>query len=460
MKRINFDQIYSGASPEEIKTDLTPLVDFQTDGMPLEELTRLINQNLVPHFANYDHSAFHSLYNFFPEEGARLGAEIALKYNQGVTNWIVSPGAVMLEELSCKALCRLFKLKSTADATYYYCGTYSNQSALFLALHWTAEKHGFDFSKKGLQGFKDPTRLVALTSSDAHFSLRHALRIMGLGDDSLISIPVDSNRKMNPRALEKTVHDLKEEKDIFCIVATAGTTSTGSIDPLSQIADICEKAEIWLHVDAAYGLAYSLIPDRKQLFAGLDRADSITWDPHKQFGVPIPNSLLFVKWAENLYRNAIFSDYFNRADDPEPNPGLKSPPTTRPLSALPVVTTIKFLGLKKIICRLEHHIKVIQETAKIIANDNEIELILTPELGILCMRLKPMGFPSDQLDQLQQYIFDEIKAEGTRAVSLTKLDNQKVLRIVVLNQNVTTESILQSIAEFRIIADKFKSLKK
>ncbi|MHA2346717.1 MAG: pyridoxal phosphate-dependent decarboxylase family protein [Candidatus Hodarchaeales archaeon] len=455
MKGKNTDQIYSRASPDQIKTDLLPLVEFQDEGMSLESLNDLIHQNLVPHFANYEHPAFHSLYNFFPEKGAKLGAKIALKYNQGVTNWIVSPGAVMLEELSCKALCHLFNLSPTADATFYYCGTYSNQSALYLALHWTAERHGFDFSKKGLQGFKDPTRLVAITSVDAHFSLKHALRIMGLGDESLVTIPVEFSRKMNTHILKKTIQNLKEEKDIFCVVATAGTTSTGSIDPLSPIADICKKYGIWFHVDAAYGLAYSLIPDRKEFFTGLDRADSITWDPHKQFGVPIPNSLLFVKREKDLYRNAIFSDYFNRADDPEPNPGLKSPPTTRPFSALPVVTTIKYLGLKKVIERLQHHVDVIEKTAKLLGKESDIELFHRPELGILCFRVNPPGFQPDHLDRLQQYIFDEVKAEGKRAISMTKLDNRKVLRIVVLNQNVTPESILQSITKFRTISNKY-----
>ncbi|MHA2306170.1 MAG: pyridoxal phosphate-dependent decarboxylase family protein, partial [Candidatus Hodarchaeales archaeon] len=397
MDRNNADLIYSGASVEQIKTDLLSLVDFQPKGISLEALNQLISNKLIPHLTDYEHPAFHSLYNFFPEKGANLGAEIALKYNQGVTNWIVSPGGAMLEELCCKALCRLFSLAPTADATFFYCGTYSNQSAMYLALHRAAEKNGFDFGNKGLQGFDDPSRLVAVTSSEAHFSLRHALRIMGLGDASLILIPVDSNRRMSIESLRNIPQDLQGEKEVFIVVATAGTTSTGAVDHLMPIADICDEFKTWLHVDAAYGLAYSLIPECKHLFAGIDRADSITWDPHKQFGVPIPNSLLFVKNAENLYRNAIYSDYFNRANDPEPNPGLKSPPTTRPFSALPIVTSIKFLGLKKVVERLQHHVQVISQAAHTLAKYPDIELCHTPQLGVLCLRIKPEFFPSDQL---------------------------------------------------------------
>ena len=106
--------------------------------------------------------------------------------------------------------------------------------------------------------------------------------------------------------------------------------------------------------------------------------------------------------------------------------------------------------------RLQYHINVIENSVELLSKEKDIAIVHTPELGILCLRFKPVGFPLDQLDQLHQFIFDEIKTEGKRAVSLTKLDDKKVLRIVVLNQNVTPESILQSIADFRSITNRFK----
>ena len=100
--------IYSGAGPEKVAVALRELMDFQDEGMSLPALEDLITQKLIPHFVRYDLPEFHSLYNFFPEEGAEFGAKIALHYNQGVTNWIVSPGAVMVEELCTQAFCRMF----------------------------------------------------------------------------------------------------------------------------------------------------------------------------------------------------------------------------------------------------------------------------------------------------------------------------------------------------------------
>ncbi|MFW9991710.1 MAG: pyridoxal phosphate-dependent decarboxylase family protein [Candidatus Odinarchaeota archaeon] len=450
--------IYSGASPEKVRNDLAPLLDFQDEGMPLNRLEELINQRLIPHLLNYDHPAFQSLYNFFPEKGAKFGADLALTYNQGVTNWIVSPGAVMLEELCCKALCRLFGLSTlTADATFMYCGTYANQTALYLALHWTAEQHGFDFGENGIQGFNDPKRLVAVTSHESHFSLKHALRIMGLGDKSLVSVPVDENRRVNISRLKAILTELKEKRDIFCVVITAGTTSTGSVDPIIPVAEICNNLGLWLHVDAAYGLSYSLVPEYQHLFEGIALADSITWDPHKNFGVPIPNSILFVRRREDFRRMALYGDYFNREDDLEPNPGLKSPPSTRPCMALPLVTSIRHLGMKKLIQRLRAPLDAIKTAYENLKNDDEIELCHQPDLGILCFRVTPKNMPEGQLNQLQQFIYNRIKAGGKRSISLTKLDNKTVLRLVAINLNVTDQAIMENISYMKALANKYQA---
>jgi len=444
--------IFSCATPSEMEQDLKTLMDFQDEGIPLEALEKIINENLEPHFVQYDRPEFNSLYNSFPEEGAKFGAAVALKYNQGVTNWQVSPGAVMVEELCGKAMCRLFGFNSNSDATFMYCGTYANQQALYLALHRKAEQLGFNFAEEGLSGFPDPSGLVVLASQDAHFSLKHAVRFLGLGDQSLVPVPIDQNLKMDVKALNEIVNDLKTTKEIICIVSTAGTTSTGIIDPILPIVEICKKVSAWSHIDGAYGLAFKLLREKEHLFSGIELADSVCWDPHKQFGVPIPNSLLFLRNKEDFNRLAIFGHYFNREDDPEPNPGLKSPPSTRPFSALPLVTTIRFQGLKKVVERLRKPIKAIEDLANKLKNEKDIEICNKPETGLLCIRLIPVNFPEERLDRLQQFIFEKIKNEGKRSISITKVNNKTALRLVAISPNVTTESLLETIEEIRKIA--------
>jgi L-2,4-diaminobutyrate decarboxylase len=397
--------VYSGASTEEIRRDLAPLVDFQKEGISTEALHFLIRKQLLPHLMRYDNPGFQSMFNAFPEKGAELGSKIALQYNQGVTNWQVSPGGVVLEELCCDALCRLFSLAPTADATFMYSGTYANQEAIYLALHRKAEQCGVDLATEGIKGFADPSSLKIVTSKEVHFSVYHAARMLGLGDESIVTVGVDENYRIDTHALKETLNDLE---NVFCVVLTTGTTSTGSVDPVNPSANLCGERTIWLHVDGAYGLAYSLIPQWHSLFSGIDQADSICLDPHKQMGVPIPNSVLFVRRKEDFQRMAVYSDYFNQRESSEPNPGLKSPPSTRPFSALPLVASIRHQGLDGIVKRLRAPLTAVKETAEKVAEMEEIELCHAPDLGILCFRIIPETVPEKDLNRLHEYIYQEI----------------------------------------------------
>jgi len=448
--------IWSGATPDEVKADLRPLLNFQDEGMPLGELNALMEKTLIPHLVRYDRPQFNSLYNCFPEPGALLGGQIGLQYNQGVTNWMVSPGGVVIEEMCCQALCRMFGLGPDADATFMYCGTYANQQALYMALHWYAEQKGFDLAEKGLKGFADPRRLAVVISRDAHFSLKHAVRMMGLGEEAIMAIAVDASRRMNVEQLRKIVAEARDTRDIFCMVSTAGTTSTGTIDPIIPVVDLCREIGAWCHIDGAYGLAFKLLSEREHLFAGVERADSVCWDPHKQLGVPIPSSVLFARRSEDLYRMAIYGEYFNRRDDPEPNPGFKSPPSTRPMQALPLVTSIRHRGGKKVIEDLRTVSQAVTAVATQCADQSDIEICHTPDTGLLCLRIVPAGFPADRLDKLQLYIYETIKNECRRSISMTRLDGKVVLRLVAITPQVTGESMMETVAYIRRLAREYQ----
>jgi L-2,4-diaminobutyrate decarboxylase len=451
-----YDLIYSGASPDQVKEDLLPLLDFQEEGIPMQALSRMVTERLTPHLVQYSHPAFHSLYNFFPEKGALLGGGVALRYNQGVTNWQVSPGGVMLEELCLQALCRLFEFPHTSDATFMYCGTYANQQALYLALHRHAEAHGFDLAQKGLKGFSHPERLAVVVSQDAHFSLKHAVRSLGLGEDSLVVIPSDAKFRLDVQHLRLKLPELKKMKDIFCIVTTAGTTSTGTIEPILPLIEISRDIGAWLHVDGAYGFAYSLLPELKILFIGSEQADSVAWDPHKQFGVPIPNSVLFLQRKSDFERMAIYGEYFNRKDDPEPNPGLKSPPSTRPLSALPLVTTLRYLGLNGIRARLRAPLQAIQSLAEELSSASDIQVCNQPQTGILCLRYLSPHLSEKHSDGLQRYLYDRTKTEGIRSISMTRIADKLALRLVAISPTVTFDSLWDTVEYLRKSAQEYK----
>lgn len=449
--------VYSGSSPEEVAKDLRFLVDFKDEGIGKKELEHLIKQNLIPHLMHYNLPGFQSMFNSFPEEGAKMGAEIALIYNQGVTNWQVSPGGAMLEELCLKSLCKLFGLSNSSGATFMYCGTYANQQAIYLALHNRAEIEGFNFASKGLNGFKAPQKLKVVCSGEAHFSIKHAVRILGLGENSIITVDVDNNKRMDIDNLNSIFDNVNKESNIFCVIATAGTTSSGSVDPVSDIAEICKKNKIWLHVDGAYGLAYSLVPEWKHLFEGIEYADSLSWDPHKQLGIPIPNSVLFLKKNEDFSRMALHSVYFNREGVSEPNPGIKSPPSTRPLSALPLLCSIKFQGIKNLISRLRIPLEAVKNASEYIKKNNQIELVLEPDIGILCFRIIPNNIPENQYNSLQEFLYECVQKEGKKSIAITQIGNKNILRIVAISPAVSYEAILDTFSYLLQLAKHFSN---
>jgi glutamate/tyrosine decarboxylase-like PLP-dependent enzyme len=451
MSQHSENRVYSGASPEQVAADLAPLVDMQGDGLPLNRVEELIRRCLEPHLMRYDLPQFQSMFNAFPEPGAALGARLALGWNQGVTNWQVSPGGAMLEELCLQSLCRLFDLSEGAQGTLMYCGTYANQQALYMALHQYAEKRGFDLAKVGVRGFDNPSRLTVVVSADAHFSLRHAVRTLGLGEKSLTAVEVDANRRMDLEQLQKTVEELSRSRDVFCVVATAGTTATGSVDPIQGIADAAHELGAWLHIDGAYGLAYKLVPERTHLFTGLEQADSVSWDPHKQFSVPIPSSVLFARRPDDLSRMTLYSSYFNRPDSAEPNPGLKSMPSTRPLSALPLVASIRHQGLDGVVNRLRAPIEAITGAARYLADQHDMELCHDPDTGILCFRYIPRDLPAADVGALQQVIYERIMRSGERTISVTRLDGVTALRLVAVDPTVTLPALVETIEHVRLI---------
>src|SRR5262249_6888549 len=203
---------HSAADPVTVRADLETLVDFRDEGLPLDLLDTLIEERLVPHLVRYDHPGFQSMFNAVPEEAAGGAGALALKYNQGVANWQVSPGGAMLEDLCCESLCRLFGLGPEAGATFHLAGTYANLQGVYLALHRHAERLGFDLARRGLAGFRSPSRLALALPPDTHFSIRHAVRLLGLGEDCLVSLEIDANRRIDAPSVRRTLNSLQARR--------------------------------------------------------------------------------------------------------------------------------------------------------------------------------------------------------------------------------------------------------
>jgi L-2,4-diaminobutyrate decarboxylase len=171
--------------------------------------------------------------------------------------------------------------------------------------------------------------------------------------------------------------------------------------------------------------------------------------------VPFPSSILFVRQWDDFGRVTIYADYFNRRGEPEPNPGLKSLPSTRPFSALHLVASLRHQGMDQVRASLRAPLTAIRSLAEYIREQDDLELCHQPDTGILCFRVTPPGSPEAHLNELQRYLYDRLLAGGERTLSRTKLDGKAVLRLVAVSPWVTFEHMLETIAAVRELASEF-----
>jgi L-2,4-diaminobutyrate decarboxylase len=271
---------------------------------------------------------------------------LASAFNASVDTWDSGPGAVELERHVIGELTALAGLGARSDGVLTSGGTASNLQALLIARDRTvADRLGVVAGVAGVTALG--RRPVVLCSSVAHFSVARACAVLGLGEEAVVAVPVDQTRRMQPDALETALAGLPHSALPIAVVATAGSTDFGSIDPLAEIAAVTSRWGVRLHVDAAYG-GGALFSDRlRPLLHGLDAADSVTLDLHKTAWQPAAASALLLRDAGDFTGNAQRVDYLNPHDDGEQGyDGLldRSLATTRRADALKIAATFLALG--------------------------------------------------------------------------------------------------------------------
>ena len=240
----------------------------------------------------------------------------------------LSPGLSSLERQLCRWFCQRLGLPEHAGGVLATGGTLSNLMALVTARSLQASGDG-----------------VVLCSRDAHVSLQKATRVMGLAGDALLQLPVDREGRLCSTSLERTLQDLhRHGRPCLAVVATAGTTIRGAIDPLAEIATICHRHEVWLHVDAAIGGVFALSEDWSPLFQGLEQADSITLNPQKLLGIAKASSLLLVRDVRHLHQSFSTGLPYMDATTGEPHGGELGLQGTRPAEVLKLWLGLRQLG--------------------------------------------------------------------------------------------------------------------
>jgi aromatic-L-amino-acid decarboxylase len=296
-----------------------------------------------------------------------------------------------------------------------------------------------DWLRGGL-GLTDRDDLPALrvyASAEAHSSVEKACMTLGLGRAALVRIPVNERFELIPQALDAAIaEDLAAGRVPVAIVATLGTTSSTSVDPVAAIADIAERDGIWLHVDAAYAGAVALLPERRSHFEGWERADSIVVNPHKWLFTPVDASLLLTRRLDRLA--AAFSlhpEYLRTLDRTTPVRDFTdfTPQLGRRMRALKLWIELRWFGLEGLRRRIRHHIELAQELADAVDADPQWERLAPAPFSTVCLRWRPARLDEAALDRTNAAIMDAVNRSGEVFLSHTRLDGRFTIRVAIGN---------------------------
>lgn len=280
--------------------------------------------------------------------------------------------------------------------------------------------------------------LRILTSDVSHFSIQKAAEILGLGYGAVVTVPTDAHRRMDPDALRRALDRCEQEGSIpMAVVATAGTTDFGSIDPLGDIARICRTAGVWMHVDAAYGGGLLASNRRRRLLEGIECADSVTVDYHKTFFQPVSSSAVLVRDPGSLTHVAYHADYLNPKLEEAvavPNQVDKSLQTTRRFDALKLWLTLRVMGADAVGEMFDTCIDLAHDAWALLDGSDQIEVVIEPALSTLVFRYRPSTIDDPAaLDEINLRIRRALFASGQAIVAGTKVDGRDYLKFTLLN---------------------------
>lgn len=362
-----------------------------------------------------------------------LAAEVFISgVNASLDTFDQSAGATFIERHLVDWTAARIGYDDAADGIFTTGGTQSNLQALLLARDQRVSRQA-----------APSDRLRIFASTDGHFSVQKAARMLGLGDAAVVPVPVDVSRRMDPAALSAALADTVERGDVpMAVVATAGTTDFGAIDPLPEVAALARAHGAWFHVDAAYGGGLLVSPRRRDWLAGIELADSVAVDYHKTWFQPVSCSALLVRDGATLGHVTWHADYLNPKDSAHPNQVDKSLQTTRRFEALKLWMTLRTMGADAIGDHLDTVIDLADAVAAELTAMPDIDVAAAPQLSTIVFRHCPPGLEEAELASLNASIRAELFDEGLALVAATKVDGRSYLKLTLLNPIATVDDVL------------------
>lgn len=459
------EKMYTGGSIKELRAKINGFNPSQAGVGVQQSLDHLVEIFLKPSLkVHHPHSLAHL---HCPTMVASQIAEVLINAtNQSMDSWDQSPAGSIMEEHLIDWLRQKVGYGKGTSGVFTSGGTQSNLMGVLLARDWAIAKNWIneDGSEWSVQADGIPAdamkNVKVVCSENAHFSVQKNMAVMGMGFQSVVTVPSNANAQMDVAALEQTLNQLKADgKIVACIVATAGTTDAGAIDDLKAIRKLADQHQAWLHVDAAWGGALLLSKDFRHFLDGIELTDSITLDFHKHFFQSISCGAFLLKDEVNYRFIDYKADYLNSEYDEEhgvPNLVSKSLQTTRRFDALKLWFTVEALGEELYASMIDHGVYLSKEVEDYINAADDLEMLVPAQFASVLFRVNPKGYPVEFVDALNQNVADELFARGEANIGVTKVGDKQSLKMTTLSPIATLENVKALLAQVLAEADGIK----
>ena len=393
-------------------------------GDVLKDVDRLI----LPAVTNWNHPNFHGLFSTSTSSVGVFGEMLTAAFDMKAMLWRTSPASTELEDVVLDWLRQMLGLPDHFEGIIYDTASVSTMHAIAAA----RERANLNIREQGMSGRDDLPLLRVYCSEHVHSSIDKACITLGLGTRSLRKIAVNERFEMIPEALAEAIdEDIDAGHLPICVIPTIGTTSSSSVDPVDAIADICEKHSIWLHVDSAYAGSAAILPEKREYFAGWERADSIVTNPHKWLFTPFDLSVLYCRDLEILKQAfSLVPEYLKTNDESTVKNGMDyGIQLGRRFRALKLWFVMRYFGREGLIDRIREHCRLAEMFASWVEDSPDFEMLAPVPFALVCFRACPDG--TADLDALNERIMNEVNASGEAYLSHTKLNGNFTLRLSV-----------------------------
>jgi aromatic-L-amino-acid/L-tryptophan decarboxylase len=394
-------------------------------------------QIILPGVTHWNHPEFYAYFAITGSPPGILGEMISAALNINAMLWKTCPASTELEEVVLDWLRQMLGIPRPVFGIIMDTASIGT----FCAMAAGRESLDLRIREEGMAGRTDLPRLRVYCSEHAHSAADKGVIALGLGLNGLRKIEADAEFRMRPKSLEAAIReDIADGWRPACVIATVGTTSTTSVDPVPELLKICHEYNVWLHVDAAYAGPAAILPEKQWILNGCEEADSFLLNPHKWMFVPFDCTAFYTRRPEILRRAfSLVPEFLKTAEEGSHdfmNYGLQ---LGRRFRALKLWMVIRMYGVEGIQQILRKHISLADEFARWIEAARDFEIMAPHPFSTVCFRAKPADVPEEQLNGLNEKLMNAVNDTGEMYISHTKLHGKTTLRLAI--GNMKTERV-------------------